>query len=443
MAKRPIPRIERQPDERPTATRATEAAKAKARADAEADTARADADGRPDAPGAAAAAKGPDRAADLLRGKGPAAPDDTDDTPSGTPTGPAAAASTLPTLDSPARALRDQATLATDATRRPAFDQGLDDGPDRAEVAAAADASGLGRNPVSTLTGGSVVTGALADAAAHGDGTTGIAEQGTGAVSTGPVGKQIVSKLFPTETKPDGTQVSDKPDGGRIIIKPDGTTIDTSPDGSAVIVDPGQGTIDRIAADGQLTTTEIKGPDDVGATALRRDLEALVDGGDEAKAPPAPAGGAAPVGIPDPEGSDPARTQQFLADNPAVAAQLAQARSGGAGDVDPVEGDDTAFGVGAGAIVPDQQTGLLTNPGVAGGLAEGGVPRGPDFGGDLGAVDPGPDATFGGGGGIQEDPGDVFAASPSLDVDLSLDSSTDDTADDPAADDATTDDGAD
>ncbi|MBK9180643.1 MAG: hypothetical protein IPM45_13975 [Acidimicrobiales bacterium] len=420
MAKRPIPRIERRPDERPTATRATEAAKAKAKADAEADAARADAEGRPDAPGAAAA-KGPDRAADLLRGKGPASPDDTDDTddtPSGTPTGPAAAASTLPTVSSPARALRDDTALTADVTRRPAFDQGLDDGPDKAEVAAAADASGLGRNPVSTLTDGSVVSGPLADAAAQGDGTTGIAEQGTGAV--GVVFKGTTHDFGDHQVTTE--RVLD--DDGRVVKiitseRFDSLRTEENPEGTR-------------------TTTE----EDF-ETGLTTTFEHLPDGTKKVTPDPDAPPDDFAVAIPSEDAPNVERAQQFLADNPAVAAQLAQARSGGSGDIDPVD-DDTAFGVGAGAIVPDQQDALLGNPGVPGGLAEGGVPQGPDFDGDLGAIDPGPDAVFTGGG-IQEDPGDVFGTQPSLAVDLSVPSSSDD--EDDTGDDATaagtTDDGAD
>ena len=111
--------------------------------------------------------------------------------------------------------------------------------------------------------------------------------------------------------------------------------------------------------------------------------------------------------------NNPAAREAFLRNHSASAQQIKQSQSG-AGTVDPGRGDSTAFSVDAGATVPSSSvTGrnLFGQPGTVprdGGGTGGG---GPDFNGNLGAIDPGPDANIVGTG-RQDDPGDVFNSQP-------------------------------
>jgi hypothetical protein len=96
--------------------------------------------------------------------------------------GAAASLSGTATTDSPV-----DSRLNEDKTKRPAFDQGFADRPvvDQQEVEAA---TGALTNPTRGLTGGGV-TGPLADSAKDSNSPTGIAQQGTGAISDAPLPK--------------------------------------------------------------------------------------------------------------------------------------------------------------------------------------------------------------------------------------------------------------
>lgn len=110
--------------------------------------------------------------------------------------------------------------------------------------------------------------------------------------------------------------------------------------------------------------------------------------------------------------NDPAARDAFLRNHSATARQIKQSQSG-AGTVDPGRGDSVPFAVEAGAVVPSSSAvgqNLFGQPGRV--PREGGSGQsGPNFNGDAGAIDPGPDAVIVGSG-RQDDPGDVFNSQP-------------------------------
>jgi|GEM_PF-5959521 len=118
-------------------------------------------------------------------------------------------------------------------------------------------------------------------------------------------------------------------------------------------------------------------------------------------------------------GSTPESIAKFYADNPALFNQLAQARSGGSGNVDPARGDDGAFTVSAGARAPvagSGATNLVGNPGQRGGLGDtGSIDTRTDFGNSRGAgsINPGQDGNMATTGGRTENVDDRINGQPS------------------------------
>lgn len=150
------------------------------------------------------------------------------------------------------------------------------------------------------------------------------------------------------------------PDGSVDVRKPDGTRETIQPDGSSVTVDKDGKVIDQQDAAGT--------PDP--------DKENVIFSKEEL-------------------------LRQKLDDKNF---QIKQAAKAG-GDVNPDRGETTTGGVSRSGAVPSQQeTGraLFGQP-VDQGLSQGGAPTGPNFNGDLGAIDPGPDATVNTGPGREQD----------------------------------------
>ncbi len=286
--------------------------------------------------------------------------------------------------------------LNEDKTKRPKFDQGFGDSP--AVTQADADALPSG-NPVRDLTGGSVLQGPLADSANQGDGVTGIADQGTGSVSS-PASDAAKQKRFINETtkKLDLTTAGAFSDAtahvggtkgkGNLVIERDEDTgaqsvVTKFPDGSAIrpgkngqlqITNPSQnGTslVIDVAKNGAIVKAERK--DNVSG----RVVETIV----AEKPKPAPKGGG--VGTP----ADDTPPLEFdLINTDTVAEQIRQSKlPPGGGTTDPVPSDGTSGGrvtgpVGVKGDLPqdDQIRNLAGTPGAPGVVNESGGNKGTD-----------------------------------------------------------------
>ena len=300
------------------------------------------------------------------------------------------AASVTGAVTSPGQALRDQlkAPPSDSKTQKPATDQGFGTTP-------ALVSGGFGGNPVQQLGGGNVAGAVGAAAAASDTGSTGIAGQGQGAISDGFLGT----------TKRNGAdQVDAKPD--KTFKTKDGTTI-TVYGGGGFTIEPVSAPAESYDKNNQKCKKGSSGPD--------CDLARPVQG----------------------ERGSPAEFEQFLKNNPALAAQLRQAQSGDGGRTDPGRGDSTAFTAG-GAPLPvsagQRSQNLVGQPGQAqaGGQVAGG--GGIDLSGNAGAIDLGPDSTVSAGNRQDSRAADAIAGrqpSPGLPArDCDADGRTVDTADD-------------
>ncbi|MDP3858570.1 MAG: hypothetical protein Q8Q73_12500 [Stagnimonas sp.] len=303
------------------------------------------------------------------------------------------AASVTGAVNSPGQALRDQlkAPPSDTRTQKPATDQGFGTTP-------ALVGGGLGGNPVKDLSGGNVAGAVGAAAAASDTGSTGIAGQGQGAISDG---------FFGTKKRNGADQVDSEPAKKDTTFKTkDGTTITVYGKGGFTI-DPVSAPAESYDKNNKKCAKGSSGPD--------CELARPVQG----------------------ERGTPAEFEQFLKNNPALAAQLRQAQSGDGGRTDPGRGDSTAFTAG-GAPLPvsagQRSQNLVGQPGQAqaGGQVAGG--GGVDFNGNAGAIDLGPDSTVSAGNRQDSRAADAIAGrqpSPGLPArDCDADGRTVDTADD-------------
>ncbi|MES2684399.1 MAG: hypothetical protein V4650_12850 [Pseudomonadota bacterium] len=111
---------------------------------------------------------------------------------------------------------------------------------------------------------------------------------------------------------------------------------------------------------------------------------------------------------------DTAGKAEFLKNNPGIAAQVNQARNGAAGgEVNPDRQGSVAVDRSI-AVPTSSQVGrnLFGQPAAAGTTSGGAGRSGTDFNGGAGAIDPGPDAVIAGSG-RQDDPGNFFNSQPS------------------------------
>jgi hypothetical protein len=278
----------------------------------------------------------------------------------------------------------------------------------------------------------------LFDDAARGDGTTGIAEMGKGGVSADPNPLQGIRDANPAGLSTQGLGPSDQnprksvkiegmennpvsrantsnkkaieealnedaPVTGTPAAKPDATPKETEPvdptkpvelaDGSMMIVDENSVYVYHPDGTSQLQTFDDEG----NVTTVTRDANSKETSRTKTSY----------TEQPDPEDTeqpDPEDTgDQFRFVGEGLKERLGPKGVDGDGDID--FGDDIPFGVGAGAVLPDQRDALLGDAGRAGGVVEGPATSGGgalDPTGNAGAIDYLDETPFG--GGLEDDP---------------------------------------
>jgi len=327
---------------------------------------------------------------------------------------------------------QNAATIPGTISGVPAFNQGFQN--NSAAVQQLQGGGSLSGNPVSGLTGGGSAgssTGALTGVAAQGKGAISDSGKSSGNAGTGVVieGVTVLTQGSPsTTTDPNRPKVQNPFEGDADVSKNLKGDVEGRQDqmDSALCDSGDQAACDRrkqrSSGDGAKTegstttasTTTSKEnftKDDDGTiihTHADGSVTKIVDNKDGTTTVTHydAAGKKTEEKVPSPKGSQcnsedcnrgAADREKFLASNPAIAAQLGQAKSGGSGEVDPGRGDATAFvgGVGALPSATVVQQNLVGQPGQAGGLQEHGVVQtGFNFNNkNVGAVDPGPEGT--------------------------------------------------
>lgn len=292
-----------------------------------------------------------------------------------------------------------QSSIATGKTDKPGFNQGLDEKPKTVDASVGAS---LGGNPIKTLTGGGIGDQLAADSKTEGGkAPRGIAGQGKGAISYSRVGATVTTEKYTGDQNVDAAKTGTTPTSETKNLK--GDTTFTFKDGSTLLVRAdGTQQVREVGKFGEQYTEYDKTGKGVSTTTV---IEAQ-DDEEATPGQPAKAGG---VKRPAEDASDPEAFAKFLNEHPAIAQQIIASRSGGSGDIDMGNADNsTSNGPKNGTAPPASGTtgsGLVSQPGRTGGEGSGANGRGGfNFNGNGGAIDPGDDQTVTAGN-RQEDAG--------------------------------------
>lgn len=350
-----------------------------------------------------------------------------------TPPGSATAGSAAQARENAANGLNES------ASQRPGFNQGFDS-VDKAELEKQAEEYKRNNgNPLTAVTGGRRNDGA---------GPTGVAGQGTAAISTGvtsassakdgpdgvsatlksPAPNSRVTNIYSSvgsgpaaeilrQTEGFGTPAAAPatPAAPATVEPPLNTSanpnVKVHPSGSVTETSNNGNTKTHTTADGNQKTVVTTDPK-TGTTTVIKSTTTNADGTTTTTTTSQTNAGTSCQGI---DGcNDAAARAEFLRNNPASAAQVNQARNGAADStVNPNREGNVAIDRSV-ALPTTSQVGrnLFGQPGMSGlntdrGADGGGV----DFNGSAGAIDPGDDAVIAGRG-RQDDPGDVFNNQP-------------------------------